>query len=89
MRRLLALAAFSGLALALDVLEEDNSVRTRSDRDLQLTCTGSEAWDYCRWSFFSRSCARSAAEFSEMEDRQCAIDPERITWTGMPEIDNK
>jgi hypothetical protein len=68
------------------VLEEESQVRVRDDRDLQLTCTGSEEWHYCRWSFFSRSCARTA---SNLEDQRCNIDPERISWMGMPQIDQK
>ena len=51
---LLLLAA----AEAFEVLEPPEPLEVRDDEALELTCTGSDPWLYCKWSFFDKDCAR-------------------------------
>ena len=53
---LVFLAAFS--AEAFEVMEPSEPLEVRDNEALQLTCTGSEEWLYCRWNFYDRSCSR-------------------------------
>ena len=47
-------------AAAFEVLEPAEPLEVRDDEALELTCTGSEPWLYCKWSFFDKDCARYA-----------------------------
>ncbi len=71
----------------LQVLEDPGTViAVKDDEILWLPCTGDEAWDYCRWSFRSRSCARAMDASPAVG---CDIDPDRIAWAGVPEVDHR
>ena len=54
---LLAAAAFAAVD-AFEVLEPSEPLNVRDDEALELTCTGSDPWLYCKWSFFDKDCAR-------------------------------
>ena len=43
---------------AFEVMEPSEPLEVRDNEALQLTCTGSEEWLYCRWKFYDRSCSR-------------------------------
>ena len=45
-------------AEAFEVLEPSEPLNVRDDEALELTCTGSDPWLYCKWSFFDKDCAR-------------------------------
>ena len=66
--------------------ESEVSVKHVLDPHLDLTCTGSEPWAYCRWSFYQRVCSRTL----DLNSPYCTIDERgRITWQGVPAIDQK
>ena len=70
---------------AFEVTQTDSDITVREDETLELSCTGSEPWDYCRWTFYGRECSRTVQSTSS----KCDIDDSgRITWVGVPEIDD-
>ena len=58
MQVLLALWLLAAMTAAFEVLEPPEPLEVRDDEALELTCTGSDPWLYCKWSFFDKDCAR-------------------------------
>ena len=44
---------------SFEVIEPSEPINVRDDEALELTCTGSNPWLYCKWSFYEKDCARS------------------------------
>ena len=43
---------------SFEVFEPSEPINVRDDEALELTCTGSNPWLYCKWSFYEKDCAR-------------------------------
>ena len=56
----LLLLGFLASAHGNDFFVEEPSMplEVRDNEALELTCTGSQEWEYCKWNFYDKSCSR-------------------------------
>ena len=77
---------------ALEILESDESgVTARSEDALELTCSTSDPWEYCKWTFSGGACLRTEAPLQN-NDAFCRIhgpEDESVRWVGTPSIDQR
>ena len=84
--RFATLLLITSLAEGFEVLETESAISVRDSEGLEMTCTGSEPWDYCTWNFDGRRCSRTV----DSSDAYCGIDPDsQILWKGVPSIDKR
>jgi hypothetical protein len=55
---LFALFVLFSVVESFEVLEISEPLEVRDNEAMELTCTGSESWLYCKWNFYDRECAR-------------------------------